>query len=173
MKEGVGRNSGCSAPPAPSSSAYALLSSSRSLRSRSSHTDASLFLSRGWDQPPTSMVEVQDRLAAALVGEAELPDLEPAFTSPCLSQHLRPQDFLLVFPERAPLEEMLPRLGPVRASQTLSSRLFLRPREVLSSETMARLQLVEPRSEPLVGGWGPSPVSGVVPGVGCAGIPSR
>jgi len=131
MKKGVGRNSDCSAPPAPSSSVYALLSPSRFLRS---HADASPFLSRGWGQPPTSVVEVRDRPAAALVGEAEAPDLEPAFTSPCLSQRLHPQGFLLEFPERAPLEEMLPRLGPAKASQTLSSRLLLRPREVLSSD---------------------------------------
>jgi len=29
----------------------------------------------------------------------------------CLSPHFRPQDFLLAFPVRAALEEMLPRLG--------------------------------------------------------------
>jgi len=41
VKEGVGRNSG-SSPPAPSSSAFALLSSFRSLRSLRSHSDTSL-----------------------------------------------------------------------------------------------------------------------------------
>jgi hypothetical protein len=44
--------------------------------------------------------EVQDRLAASLVGE-EIPDLEPVLTSPCLPPYLCPQGFLLAFPVRA------------------------------------------------------------------------
>jgi len=49
--EGVGRNSGRSSTSAPSSSASCPCCSFRSLRSRSSYADASLFLSRDWYQP--------------------------------------------------------------------------------------------------------------------------
>jgi hypothetical protein len=94
--------------------------------------------------------EVQDRLTASLIGE-EIPDLEPALTSPCLLPHLCPQSFLLAFPVRAALKEVLPCLGPVSALPALSGGLLLRPHEVLASETVTRLQLVDPRSELLVG----------------------
>ena len=63
MREGVRRNSGCSShpPPAPNSSASTLRSSSLSLRSRSSHSDASLRASssaaRLGAHLPTSVVE--------------------------------------------------------------------------------------------------------------------
>ena len=59
MKEGVGRNSG-SSPSAPSLSSSALLSSSLSLRSRSSHSDASLCASSSASagtRLPTSVVD--------------------------------------------------------------------------------------------------------------------
>jgi hypothetical protein len=60
MKECVGRNSGSSSPPVPSSSASALRSSSRSLRSRSSHSDVPLRASSSagvGTSLPTSVVE--------------------------------------------------------------------------------------------------------------------
>ena len=81
-----------------------------------------VFLSQGWDQPPLvrGREEVQDRLAAALVGE-EVPDLEAVLTSPRLSSHLYPQDFLPALPERARLEEVLPRLCPVFLPVALNS----------------------------------------------------
>jgi hypothetical protein len=46
---------------------------------------------------------------------------------------------------------MLPRLSPVSAPPAISGGQLLRPREVLAGEAVTRLQLVEPRSEPLVG----------------------
>jgi len=143
-----------------------------SFRSRSSHSNASLkassdFSSRLWGQPPyiSGGETVQDRLAALLIGD-EVPDLEPVLTSPCLPPPLCPQEFLLASPVRTALEEMLLCLGSVRTPAALSGGKPLRPHEVLTSEAMTHLQLVEPRSEPLVGicwararllAWSPKP----------------
>jgi len=78
----------------------------------------------------------------SLVGE-EVSDPEPELTFSCLPPYLCPQDFLLAFPVRTALEEMLPRLDPVRAPPALSGGLLLCPREVLASKAVTRPQLVE------------------------------
>jgi hypothetical protein len=49
----------------------------------------------------------------------------------------------------AVFEDVLPYLGPVRASPALGYGLVLRPLQVLADEAVARLQLVEPRGKPL------------------------
>jgi len=98
---------------------------------------------------PTSVAARKSKIA--WLHRSSVPGLEPVLTSPCLSSRLCPQDFLLAFPERAALGEVITRLSPVRAPPALSSGLLLLPHEVLASEAVARLQLVVPRSEPLVG----------------------
>jgi len=71
--------------------------------------------------------------------------------------------------------EVLPRLGPASAPPALGDGLLLYPREVLSSEAVARLQLVI-RSLQRATSWrllGQGPASGVVLGVGCSCISPR
>jgi len=87
-----------------------------------------------WGQPPhaCSREEVQDRLAAALIGK-EVPDHKPVIASACLSSHLCLQDFQLAFPEWAVLEDMLTRLDLVRALPALGGGLLLRPQTETAS----------------------------------------
>jgi hypothetical protein len=139
--------------PAPSPSATCLLSSSISLCSRSSHSDASLCASSsaGGSDPPANIrggEDVQHRLAAPRVGK-EVPGFEPVLSLPGLLLHLRPQNLLLGLPFGVLPEDMLPCLSPVRTPPALSGKPTPRPLQVLAGEAVAHLQLVEPRSEPL------------------------
>ena len=63
--------------------------------------------------------DVPDHLAASRVGE-EGQDLLPALSTPCLTAYLCPLGFLLAITVRAKREQVLSRLGPVRAPPALS-----------------------------------------------------
>jgi len=147
MKEGVGRNSGYSSPPAPSSSASALLSSS------CFHSDISLCMSSSagvGTSLPASVVERKSKIGWLQCSSAKRSRILNRPLPLPVSLPTAAHRILLTFPVRTELEEMLPRLSPVRASPAFSSGLLLRPREVPTSEAVARLRLVEPRSEPFV-----------------------
>ena len=134
-------------PVAPSSSASH--PSSRSRRSRSSHSDTWLQrhplpkaapafphpLRRGSPAPP-------DRISYRRVDPG-------SSTPPGLLLHFRPQNLLLHLPFRTYLEEVVSRLRGVLAPPALGSGAHLSPVQVLSSAGVPRIQLVEPRGEPL------------------------
>ena len=145
MKEGVGRNNGGSSP-APGSSASALLSSSRSLRSMRSHSDTSLPASSpAGTSLPTSVVESKSNTAWLHLPSARRSQVfVPALPPPAFLPHLCPQNSLLLLPLRAHLEEVVPRLRWVLAPPALCCKSVLRPLEVLPGETVASLHLVEP-----------------------------
>jgi len=101
--------------------------------------------------------EVQYRLPAPLIRQ-EVPDLPSVFPLPRLLPYLRPQDLLLGLPLRTHLEEVLSSLIRVPAPPTLRGGPILRPIEVLPSQAVPRLDLIEaecvarpedfPRSKP-------------------------
>ena len=135
-KEGVGRNSGCPSPSAPTFSASSLCCLSPMLplpEFTLRRLTLDVFPSRGWDLPPhiCGGEEAQYRLVAPRIGE-EVPDVGPVLASPCLPPHLCPQNFLLAFPVRAALKEMFPCLGPVRAPPVSGCVLVSRPLQVLT-----------------------------------------
>jgi len=120
MKEGVGRNGGCSSP---SAQLLGLRSSSRSRSPRSSHSDASLpASSSAGTSLPTSVVERKSSTAWLHLISEEAPDLEPALPPPAFLPRLCPQDLLRGPPLRAHLEEAIPCLRPVPAPRALSAR---------------------------------------------------
>ena len=124
-------------------------SSSHSLRSWSSHSDTSLLaFSSAGTSLSTSIVERKSsscRLAAPHIGEdPEVLDLEPALSPPASLPHICLQDLLLGLPFGPCLEEVVPCLCPARAPPALSGGPALRPVQVLPSEAMTCLQLVEP-----------------------------
>jgi hypothetical protein len=104
----------------------------------------SVFPSRVRNQPRhiRGGEEVQDRLAAPLVGE-EVPNLGVIIFLAGFPSHLRPQDFPLGIPLGAILEEVLSGLGLALAPPALGGGPVLRPVKVPSSETVTRLQVGE------------------------------
>jgi len=73
----------------------------------------------------------------------------PPLPSPCLLVDLPPQGLLLLLPPWAPLEEVVPCLCRAPAPPALGLGADLSPVQVLSCAGVSRLQLVEPRGEPL------------------------
>jgi len=102
---------------------------------------------------PTSVVcrlVIHSRLVAGLFCE-EVLDPKPIHPPPSHLQRFGPQDFLLSLPAGSVLEEALPGLDPVRAPLALGCGPVLGPLEVLGSETVTCLRLVESLRQSLVG----------------------
>ena len=92
--------------------------------------------------------EVQHHLAALPIDQ-EVPYLPPILPPPSLLLHLHPQDLLLWLPLGALLEKIVLGLRLVLAPPALRCGLVLCPVEVLPSQTVPCLELVELRGKPL------------------------
>jgi len=92
--------------------------------------------------------EVKYCPAAPPIGQ-KVPHVPPVLPPSGLLLHLCPQDLLLRLPFWTLLEEAVPGLRSVRAPPALRGRMALRPVEILPSQGVPRLELVEPRGEPL------------------------
>ena len=98
--------------------------------------------------PHPSRIEIKDRPAAPPVSQ-KVSHLPPVLPPPSLLLHLHSQDLLLRLPLGALFEEVIPGLRSVSVPPALRGGPILRPVEVQPSQSVPRLEQVEPRGEPL------------------------
>jgi len=151
MKAGVGRNS-VSSTSAPSSSASTLLSSSRSLRSRSSHSDASLCASsqaRAGASLPTSVVERKSSTALLHLSSASRSrTFQRLFHLPISFLTSTHRSFCWPLQAAHTLKRWS-LVSVVHGHHPLGGESVLRPIQVFTSEAVACFQLVKPGGVPL------------------------